>query len=583
MQKYVFMILSFLILSFQSCEKNYIKKDDETDNTNQNGSVFEGINEDEDDYVWDVANAKQITLNGSYITADTGGINVNGTMVTITAAGIYNVAGTLDNGQIIVNTEDDDDIKIILNDVSITCSSSSPIYISKAKKVIIILADGSDNYITDGVTYTNVVDGEPNAAVFSKSDLTLFGDGSLTIKGNFNDGITSKDGLIIGNGKFSVTSADDGIRGKDYILVHDGDLTVNSGGDGLKSDNDADASAGFIIIDTGNFVITSAGDAISACTDVVVTNGDVIITSGGGSSRSTTLSAKGIKALVSLAIEGGNININSADDGLHSHSIVDISGGLLDISSNDDGIHAETSVTIANSNVSITKSYEAIESKTITVENSTVNLVATNDGINATAGTTAGGTESNDGSKLYLKSGFIVASVTNGDCIDSNGDLVISGGTILAHGPNSSPELGFDVNGSLTINGGIVAVSGPGSQMLETPSTSSLQYSVVIIFSSLQSANSITHIQDSDGNEIITFAPIRNYQTLHVSSPDFKNGETYTIYTGGSYSVDDVDGLFKDGTYNAGTIYQTFTISSIVTTIGTSSGDQGRPPPGGRP
>jgi hypothetical protein len=581
MKKYIYFILSVFILSFLSCEKNFIKEDgdgdDTNDDSNQSESMYDGVDEDEDDYILDFTCIKQITLNGSSVTADTGGITVSGTTVTITSPGTYNVTGSLDNGQIIVNTEDEGDIKIILDNVDITCLSSAPIYVASADKVIIILADGSENFITDGASYSDLVDGEPNAAIFAKSDLTLYGEGSLTVNGNYNDGITSKDGLIIKSGTYSITAADDGIRGKDYLIVYDGDITIDAGGDGLKSDNDSDTEAGFIAIKMGIFTISSSGDAISAYTDVEVTNGEFNITSGGGSNRTSSSSAKGIKGLVSLTIEGGVVNVNSADDGLHSDGSVTITGGTVGIASGDDGIHADNSISITDADVSVSESYEGIESASITCTNSNVRLVSEDDGFNATQGTR---TENNDNSCLTVNSGYVYINSSGGDALDSNGNIVINGGTIIVHGPLSSPEVGMDYNGTCKVSGGTLIVSGTNSNMTEAPSTSSTQYSVLIKFSSSLFANTIVHIEDSEGNDVMTFAPVRSFQSLCLSSPDLKSGGTYTIYTGGSYSGTETDGLYTDGTYTAGTSYGTFTISGIVTTVGTSSNNGG---PGGRP
>ncbi len=584
MKKYLVFLLAICL--FVSCEKNFIKEDvtNDTDTTTSGSDIADGTDHDNaSDYIWNESDVIYIQLNETSITSSDTIVKISGSVATIKSAGTYSISGTLNDGQIIVNSDSDETIRLILNGVNITSSTSAPVYIKNGKKTIVILVDNTENYLTDATTYVyeNSEETEPNAALFSNSDLTIYGNGSLIIDANYNDGISSDDGLLIKSGTVKVTSADEGLRGKDYLIVKGGNTTVVSSGDGLKSDCEDDATVGYILIESGELDITSTGDAISAQTDVTINDGVININSGGGSSKtvSSTSSAKGIKGELSVKINGGTITINTADDGIHSNSIVDIEGGSTEISAADDGIHAEKSITIANSNINITKSYEAIESLTITLDNSNVSIVATNDGFNASAGLTAGGTESNDGSNLIIKGGIIYVSVSNGDAIDSNGNLTISGGTIIGHGPSSQPELGVDCNGTFKVTGGIMAVSGPSSNMLETPGTSSTQYCVVVILTSSQSANSIFHVQDSGGNEILTFAPTRNYQTITLSSPSLKNGETYTIYTGGSYSTAATNGYYSGGTYTPGTSYKTFTISSIITTVGSSSGGNqpGRP------
>lgn len=93
------------------------------------------------------------------------------------------------------------------------------------------------------------------------------------MKGNLNDGITSKDGLIIAAGNITVTAVDDGIRGKDYLVVQGGTFTVTAQGDGLKADNAEEAGQGYIAIAAGKFTITSGGDAIQAETNVTIQEG----------------------------------------------------------------------------------------------------------------------------------------------------------------------------------------------------------------------------------------------------------------------------------------------------------------------
>ena len=228
--------------------------------------------DDAKSYSLDANKATLITLNGDTIKADGKGVTVDGSKATITAAGTYSIRGTLADGQIIVNTKDKEPVKLILNGATLSSASSAPIYVMDAEETVIILADNTENRISDGKKYVfaNPTDDEPNAAIFSKSDLTIYGGGSLTVTGNFNDGIASKDGLVIASGTIAITAADDGIRGKDYLVVRDGRITVNAKGDGLKSDDAEDATKGYIAIENGVLKITAGGDAIQAETDVAV-------------------------------------------------------------------------------------------------------------------------------------------------------------------------------------------------------------------------------------------------------------------------------------------------------------------------
>jgi hypothetical protein len=576
-------VCAFLLSMFMACEKSINKDGDVvSSDTTSNGDSNTLDHESASDYSWDSTSLVHIVLNGSSITIDaTGYASINGSNVTITKAANYIISGTLTDGQIAVAVSDSAVVRLILNGVTMNNSTTAPVFISKAQKAILVLANGTTNTIVDATTYVyaSATENEPNAAIYSKAPLTLYGDGSLNVTGKYKDGITSKDGLIIKSGNITVNSADDGIRGKDYVIVRGGTTSVNSKGDGLKSDNEENTSMGFIKVESGKLnVIASSGDAMSAQTNVIITDGEVSLTAGGGSSvsKNESISTKGIKATSGITISGKTITVSSADDAIHTTGNVVINGGVINLSTSDDAIHGESSITINSGDITISKSYEAIESANITVKDGNISLVASNDGFNASKGLVSGGTESNDGSTLTISGGYIVVNVSNGDGLDSNGNITISGGTIIVHGPSSQPEVGIDYNGTCNVTGGFLAVSGTNSNMTQAPSTSSTQYCVKVLLTSSLSANTIFHIQDASGNDVLTFKPLRSYSSVILSSPSLKSGATYYIYTGGSSTGTEKNGLYQGGTYTAGASYANFTVSSIITSLGSSSPGPGR-------
>ena len=334
-----------------------------------------------DDYQWNSSQVVDITLNGNSITTsspDTS--NIQGSKITILSAGTYRITGTLTDGQIVVDTQDKNTTRLILNNIDVTCSSSAPIYVANAKKTILILAEDTVNTVKD--VNTGGTD-EPNAAVFSTADFTIFGGGQLNVQGNNNDGIASKDGLIIKSGIITVNAADDGIRGKDYLIVKDGTLTLTTGGDGLKSDNTEDPSRGYIDIENGVLTITAGGDTIEAETDITINSGVLNLKSGGGSNSiiSSTLSAKGIKAAVDVTINGGVFTIDSADDNIHSNKICTINQGSLSFSTPDDEQQSDHSKINNDGEITKTKSYEGIESTEIVLNGGTIYISSSDDGI----------------------------------------------------------------------------------------------------------------------------------------------------------------------------------------------------------
>ena len=223
-------------------------------------------------------------MEGDSISLNGGGAVVDGNQIAITSAGTYSISGTLNDGQIIVNTKDQETVKLILNGVDITYSKSSPLYVKNAVKTIITLADNTDNYITDGEHYiiedSNVENPEsidPNATIFSKDDLTINGGGTLTVNANYNNGIQSKDDLRITGGDISVTAVNDGIKGRDSIVVKGGNITVVASGDGMQSTNDEDPERGYVSIEGGTFNITAGADGIQAETSLEIGGGDITI------------------------------------------------------------------------------------------------------------------------------------------------------------------------------------------------------------------------------------------------------------------------------------------------------------------
>jgi len=188
--------------------------------------------EDLDDSV-NTATAASITLEGDTIRFEGTGAEVNGSTVTITAAGTYAISGTLNDGQIIVNTQDKEKVVLLLNNANISNASSAPIFVQNAEKTVITLAEGTENVITDGSAYVLEAGAtEPNAAIFSNDDLTINGGGALTVNANYRNGIATDDDLKITGGIITVNAVNDGLKGKSSIAVKDASITVSAGGDG---------------------------------------------------------------------------------------------------------------------------------------------------------------------------------------------------------------------------------------------------------------------------------------------------------------------------------------------------------------
>lgn len=583
---------------------------------------------------WKNENPSYIELKGAAVDIKGSGAEVKDSKITITAAGVYVISGKLDNGQIVVDVQDKGTVRLVLNGVEINSADNAPIYVKNAGKTILTLQDGTENFISDGAKYVleDASTDEPNAAIFSKDSLTINGNGTVTVRGNYNNGITTKDDLKITGGNIKINSVDDGLMGRDMVAIKDGNIVIEAGGDGIKSSNDSDASKGLIAIEGGSFDIKSGNDGIQAETSLLINSGTFAITSGGGSANAkvkandmgqgqrgnpdngtsatpntatnttTTTeeqSMKAMKASIDIAINGGAFNIDSADDAIHSNSNVAIAGGDFTITAGDDGIHADSSIVVEGGKINIAKSYEGIESATITISAGEIHIIASDDGINIAGGNDGSAVNGRPGqnnfsassdNKLNISGGYVVVD-SIGDGLDSNGSIYMSGGTVLVSGPTASMNGSLDYDGVFEISGGFLIAAG-STGMAQAPSEQSTQNSVLMYYPQVQQAGTVLHLKDSKGNTIVTFAPQKEYQAVAISSPELKKDTAYTLYKGGTSTGSNTDGLYTDGEYKSGTKVIDFTISKSVTwmsetgeTTAASSGPGGGKGPGmeGRP
>ncbi len=362
-----------------------------------------------------------ITLLGTTADVTGTGTIVSDNTVTINAAGTYRITGEMTDGRVIVAADaTSDNVTLILDNASITSSSSSPLFIETADNVDIVLKDGTTNTLTDAATYTDTT---PNAALCAKCDMDISGGGTLIVNGNYNNGIGTNDDLKIKNGVITVNAVNNALKGNDSITISGGDITLVSDQDGMQADN-TDAGKGYITINDGTIDITAANDGIQAISALSINGGTVTAVTGGGSNTSPsstdTNSYKGIKGTASVTVTGGVIDLNCKDDAIHSDGDVYLAGGEIVCSSGDDGIHADGTLTIDDPTVlTVEKSYEAFEGVNMVIKGGTSHMTASDDGVNA-----AGGTDDNTG-HWYIENNllYVVSSSTAGYELELTTDL----------------------------------------------------------------------------------------------------------------------------------------------------------------
>ncbi|KUG57105.1 hypothetical protein AVL62_15030 [Serinicoccus chungangensis] len=429
------------------------------------GTVGLTTHADGDEADYDAASAVSVELADDGGSSSAGsGVEVSSTeegtdLVTIAEAGTYVLSGTLTDGQVVVDVPEEDDVTVVLDGVEITSSLGSALQISSAEDATVVLADGSDNALTDPETYAQTeasVDEEtgeevdaPNAALYSTADLTIAGTGALTVESYGADGITSKDGLVILSGEITVNAVDDGIRGKDFLSIQGGTLTVTANGDALKSDNTED----------GTGIIAVSGDSTE-------------------------------------------ITVAAGDDAVKAENVIDLVDGTL----------------------TVTQSLEGLESARIVVEGGTTEVTASDDALNAASDTVTPSVEISGG-ELTLTS--------DGDGLDSNGTVTMTGGTVVVNGPTMDGNGAVDVDGDFLLSGGTLTAVGSAGMMM-APSTDSEQASIATALSGSVAAGETLTVTDADGAVVAEVAVTKDTASLVLSTADLVAGETYTVTAGGT-------------------------------------------------
>lgn len=462
------------------------------------------------DVTWDSSSEVTIDLSNPIATD---GVTVSDGVITITKAGNYKLTGTYE-GQIKVEAADSDMIRLILNNATITNSTGAAINVVEADEVVIYTASGTTNTVYDGSSYSDTASGSPDAAIYSKSDLTLAGEGTLKVEGKYEEGIHTSDGLVIASGTLEVSAANTGIKGKDYVDILDGTVTVTASQDGIKATNDSDGNRGWVRL-SGGIVNISAGD-------------------------------DGFKAERVVEISGGTLNITQANEGIEAQYI-NILDGTVNVTSSDDGINASYSTTTTTDSTTATSTNQSAQNR----QNSAPQVPSGSAG-QASAGGQApsgtmgqpqagggmggGGTFEVVDATINISGGTVTVNA-NGDGIDSNGTATLSGGTLIVNGPFTGGNASLDTNGDLLLNGTTVTAANSGD-MFEAPSTNSTSGYVKISNVSNLSSGTTVQVTDSSGNVVANYK-VTNSSTalILVSRSKITKGESCTVYT----TTDSVD------------------------------------------
>ena len=420
------------------------------------------------------ANATLVTLTDSSATAKGKytGYEIDGTDVSITAAGTYVFSGDCDNGSITVK-KGVTGVTIVLNGLTLTNDDSAAITLNKTAEASLIAAAGTTNTVAD-----TAGSNDENAAVKVKSgaSLSIGGTGTLTVDGNAKNGIKgAADAVItVAEGKLNINAANDGLSCDDELNITGGTLSITAGGDAVKAspdtgdtENPDTTSLGNVTISGGTLTLNATEDGIQADGDLTISGGTFHVKTNGGHTTALTddsASCKGFKAGKTLTVTGGTLTVDSADDALHANADVSITGGTLTLATGDDGVHADNDLVIGakgsssttTPKISITASYEGLEGTTVNVYSGDIDVAASDDGVNAASSQLG---ERSDKYAINIAGGDLYIDAGS-DGLDSNNDISMTGGKVEVYGADAMMDAAIDYDGTFTLSGGTLFGAG---------------------------------------------------------------------------------------------------------------------------
>lgn len=464
-----------------------------------------------EDLTWDSSDEKAIDLANP---TATDGVSVENGTITITSGGTYRITGEY-SGQVKIEAAKTDTVRLVLDNAKITNSTGAAINVVSAAEAIIYTAAGTTNTVADEANYAATGDDDPDAAIYSTANLTLTGEGSLSVKGAYEEGIHTTGGLVIASGTLEVNAANTGIKGKDYVDITGGIVNVTAAQDGIKSTNTDDESLGFTRLSAGSVTI-SAGD-------------------------------DGLKAPHTLEISGGTLNIEKSNEGIEAQYI-NILDGDVTVNSTDDGINASLKDSSSDTSSDTTSGTATAGQQTQQNQNGQVQQAP------AGGGAAPGGSQDSTGQNQNMPqpptdgampgggggtfevvdaainiSGGTVTVNAEGDGIDSNGTATFSGGTVTVNGPAAGGNNALDSNGDLLLNGGTVT-AGSTADMFEAPSSASTSGYLKITDSSALTQGSTVQVTDSSGTVVANYKiTTSGVQLVLVSNKNIVKGQSYTV------------------------------------------------------
>ena len=544
-----------LTILFMHGEALGIQVVSDLDTDSNEGSVW--FTDNDLDSSWDTENAVRITLEGTDASIDGNGAYVMDGNVVIASAGTYVVSGELTDGSLIVSAYDNSKVWILLDGVSINCSDDAAFRVDQADKVFLTLAEGSENTFSSGETYSQEALADNTGGVlFSHDDLTINGSGSLTVTAAYKHGIDANDDLTITGGTITIEAVCDGIHANDSLEICNADLTITTGDDGLVASGE---EAPFYM-ESGSVTITAADDGINTSGDITLAGGDLVIAAGDD----------GIHSDQNFLITGGSVTINESYEGIEGLTI-DQQGGDIQITCSDDGFNANggSSAQMGMGAMGGFQQDNRVSEDTAqsSEESSETPEAPASESQNTASETTAAdetaqtGDQSSDEAWIHISGGTLTILNSTGrdaDGLDSNGDILISGGSILisltGSGSNSAIDYNSEGGSSCLITGGTVIACGSAS-MAEAFDAASAQCTVLYSLSETAQAGSEFSLENEAGEVLLSWTVPNSFSCVSFSTPAMETGQTYQV--------------------TAGSLEESITLTEISSSFGQSSSPMG--------
>ena len=505
------------------------------------------------DGTWDTVGATVITLNGDSASVSGGGAYAYDGDVIITSSGKYVLSGTLNDGCVVVDSDNSAKVWIMLNGADISCPDGPCLDVEQADKVFLTLADGTENSMATSGFSIEALEAGKDGTLFARDDLTVNGTGSLSVDAPEAHGIVGNDEMVIAGGNITVTALQDALHANDGLNIAQATLNLTAGDDGIAvtgtestfymesgtvtvTAQDKSVNAGNAIRLLGGTLSASAGDdAISAAGEIRIEGGEISIRAGDDGIHSDTALAisggtvlipecyEGMEA-VTIDISGGEISIYPADDGLNANGSVSgfgaFGGGMPDFGRDGEGTPPQGMEKPAITGGDMPEPPQGLES------------VAQQEGFSGTAD--SGGGES----WIHISGGSVTVvneTARDADGFDSNGDIIISGGDIrislVNSGSNSALDYGSESGGVMEISGGTVIACGSYA-MAEGFDSTSTQCAILYNVKRGVAAGRTLGLEDSEGNVLLSYEVPCSFSSVILSSPELKLGETYTMVIG---------------------------------------------------